>query len=125
MAPASSSKIHEELDTAANVMIDLFMDSEILVEVIVFGDVKPFPLEAIISNIISSGRVLVLEEGHVTGGWGTEVAYQIQQKAFTYLKKPVKCHGAKDSPIPSSLLMEREVLPTITNTKKKIMKLLK
>ena len=40
-------------EIAANVSIDLFMDSEILVEVIVFGDVKPFPLEAIISNIIS------------------------------------------------------------------------
>ena len=112
-------------EIAANVSIELFMEEEILVKVIVLGDVKPFPLEAIIPTIIASGRVLVLEEGHVTGGWGTEVAYQIQQNAFTSLKKPVRCHGAKDFPIPSSILMEKEVLPTIASIKKNIMKLLK
>lgn len=112
-------------EIAANVSIDMFMEEEILVEVFVFGDIRPFSLETTIPSILKSGRVLVLEEGHTSGGWGTQVAYQIQQNTFSSLKKPVKCHGAKESPIPSSILMEREVLPSIDSTKKRLMKLLK
>ena len=111
-------------EIAANVSIDLFMDEEILVDTIIVGDVKPFPIKAVISGIIKCGRVLVLEEGHTAGGWGSSVAYEIQQNAFTSLRQPVRCHGAKDSPIPSSLPMEKEVLPTVNSIKKNIMKLL-
>ena len=63
MAPASSSKIHEELDTAANVMIDLFMDSnpispnsttlpkyEIMIWLAEFGGKRPIGFSSSIKN---------------------------------------------------------------------------
>jgi pyruvate/2-oxoglutarate/acetoin dehydrogenase E1 component len=110
-------------ELAASASIDVFMDEEIIVEVIVLGDIRPVSLDAVFGSIIKSGRILVLEEGNSSGGWGAEVAYHIHQKAFKHLKEPVERLGAKDSPIPSSIKMESEVLPTVKSIKKTIKKM--
>ena len=58
------------------------------------------------------GKIVIVEEGNKIGGWGSEVASIIQEKAFHELKYPVQRIGAMDIPIPSSGPMEIEMLPS-------------
>jgi pyruvate/2-oxoglutarate/acetoin dehydrogenase E1 component len=60
----------------------------------------------------NSGRVIIAEEAQRTSGWGAEVAAQISEAAFAYLKCPVTRIGAAEVPIPSSGIMEKEALPS-------------
>jgi pyruvate/2-oxoglutarate/acetoin dehydrogenase E1 component len=110
-------------DLAVNVSKDLFMEEEILVDVIVPSEIKPFSDEPYLDSIKNSGRVLLLEEGISSGGWGNYVSYTLSQKLFPYLKKPVVCLGTKDLCIPSSIFMEKQVLPSLESVKKEIMQL--
>ncbi len=54
---------------------------------------------------------MVAHEACVTGGVGAEIASQVAYRAFDYLAAPVERVGAKDSPIPFSPVLEREILP--------------
>jgi len=112
-------------EIAAQAAIDLFMEEEILVEVIITCPMKPFPLKIILPNIMKSGRILTLEEGFSYGGWGAEACYQIQSEALLTLKNPIKVIGAKESPIANSILLENEILPSVDLVKKEVKKLLK
>jgi len=70
-------------------------------------------VELIIDKARTVGRELVLEEGNQIGGWGSEVSSIIHEKIFDTLVLLVQRLGALDCPIPSSMPMESEVLPTV------------
>ena len=52
-----------------------------------------------------------LEEGNKIGGWGGEVISQICESSCK-LPKTICRIGAEDTPIPASLLLEENVLPS-------------
>jgi pyruvate/2-oxoglutarate/acetoin dehydrogenase E1 component len=91
----------------------VFMEDEIIVEVLLPSRVNPLPLDDLLASICRSGRVVVLEEGPRTGGWGAEVTAAITEVAFRDLKAPILRLGARDLPIPSAKSMELEILPAI------------
>jgi pyruvate/2-oxoglutarate/acetoin dehydrogenase E1 component len=102
---------------------NLFMDEEILVDVLILGSVKPLQKQLIINHAARIGRILVLEEGNMIGGWGAEVSSIIHEGAFMSLDSPVQRLGSKDLPIPSAMPMENEVLPTLEKLNKLMLKL--
>lgn len=91
----------------------LFMEFEWNIEIVVPAQIRPLPAAPLLDAAARSGRVLVVEEGCVTGGWGGEVAALIHEKHFRLLEQPVGRLGALDCPIPSSGALEREVLPSV------------
>ncbi len=99
----------------------IFLDEEVLVDVLIMASIKPLNIDLIIDKAKTVGRILVLEEGNQIGGWGAEVSSVIHEKAFDTLDFPVQRLGALDCPIPSCMPMESEVLPTV----KKICKVIK
>ena len=99
---------------------EMFMDQEMMINVLVVGSVKPIIKEPIIDHARSCGRVLVLEEGNKIGGWGAEVASIVHENTFSSLHAPVERVGAADSPIPSAMPMERQVIPSLEVLKKSI-----
>jgi pyruvate/2-oxoglutarate/acetoin dehydrogenase E1 component len=101
----------------------LFMDEEILVDVLILGSVKPLQKQLIINHAARIGRILVLEEGNMIGGWGAEVSSIIHEGAFMSLDSPVQRLGSEDLPIPSAMPMENEVLPTLEKLNKLMLKL--
>jgi pyruvate/2-oxoglutarate/acetoin dehydrogenase E1 component len=109
---------------AVDAALDLFMEEEVLVHVIVPSMIREIPFNDFTSVIRKSGRVIIVEEGNKMGGWGSEVSSQIQENLFSSLLCPVQRIGAEDSPIPSSLPLEREVLPTKEKIIKKIQNML-
>lgn len=98
---------------AAEAAFNVYMQNEILVEVIIPSLIKPFPVPDVLPSVCKSGRVVVAEEGMRTSGWGAELSSQIYETAFNDLVKPIVRVGAKETPIPSSMPLEEEVLPQV------------
>ena len=89
-----------------------FINEEILVNIIVLSSVKPIDNEFVIESVKKCGKVIILEEGNIIGGWGAEVSSIIQENSFDQLKYPVQRLGSMDTPIPASGPMELEMLPS-------------
>jgi pyruvate/2-oxoglutarate/acetoin dehydrogenase E1 component len=90
-----------------------FFSEEICTDLLIPSLIKPLPLEDFLPSIKRTGKVVIVEESVRTSGWGAELACQITEKAFGYLKKPIVRVGAKELPIPSSKLLEDKILPQI------------
>jgi pyruvate/2-oxoglutarate/acetoin dehydrogenase E1 component len=89
----------------------VFMEEEIVVQLVVPSLIKPIPAADLIPEISRCGKVMVVEEGVVTGGWGAEAASVIHEAAFDQLRRPVRRIGARETPIPSARTLEEAVLP--------------
>jgi len=98
----------------------LFMEFEWNIEIVVPAQFRPVPATDLLGVAARSGRVLVVEEGCLTGGWGGEVAALIHEAHFRLLDQPVQRLAALDCPIPSGSALEREVLPTVEKIRDKI-----
>jgi 2-oxoisovalerate dehydrogenase E1 component len=57
-----------------------------------------------------TGKVLVLHEDTLTGGFGGEIASMISEEAFEYLDAPVMRFGALDTPVPFAVTLEQDFL---------------
>ena len=91
-------------------MLDI-LDIIMYVNVIVFSIIRPFDVDVISIEMEKTEKLLVLEEGNKIGGWGGEVISQICESSCK-LPKTICRIGAEDTPIPASLLLEENVLPS-------------
>ena len=73
----------------------------------------PLDEEAVLAAARRSGRVLVLHEATLTGGFGGELAARIAEKAFDWLDAPLMRVAAPDSAIPFSPPLEATFLPQL------------
>jgi pyruvate/2-oxoglutarate/acetoin dehydrogenase E1 component len=71
----------------------------------------PLDIETILASVQKTGRLVVAHEAMITGGVGAEIAAQVGYRALDYLEAPIERVGAKDTPIPFSPILEREILP--------------
>ncbi len=85
------------------------------VEVIDLRSLVPLDIEAVLASAKKTSRVLVAHEDKVHGGFGGEIASQIQQQAFPWLDAPVGRVGSTFTPVGFSRILERAILP---NTEK-------
>ena len=81
-------------------------------EVIDPRTLKPLDLEPIIHSVQKTGRLVVVNEGHLTGGFTAEVAARVQREAFDWLDAPILQVATEDVPLPYSGPLELEALPT-------------
>jgi 2-oxoisovalerate dehydrogenase E1 component len=73
------------------------------VEVIDLRSLRPWDEATVLASVERTGRVLVLHEAPVTGGFGAEVAAVIAERAFAHLDAPVARLGGLDVPVPFKL----------------------
>jgi pyruvate/2-oxoglutarate/acetoin dehydrogenase E1 component len=64
-------------------------------------------------SVRKTGRLLIVEEDHLTGGWGAEVAARIADAAFSFLRAPIRRVAGPDTPIPCAPALERAWVPGI------------
>src|SRR6185369_15648603 len=67
-------------------------------EVIDVRCLVPLDLGAIQRSVAKTGRLLIVEEDHLTGGWGAEVAALISERAFHCLTSPIRRLAGLDTP---------------------------
>lgn len=108
------------LSIAIDAAKKVFMEDELLVNVIVLSSIRPIDKKWIMSKVEECGKIIIVEEGNKTGGWGAELSSIIHETAFNELKFPVKRIGSMDIPIPSSGPLENEMLPSALKIIKKI-----
>ena len=71
----------------------------------------PLDEQTILRSVEKTGRVLVVHEDTLTGGWGAEVVSKITEKAFDYLDAPPLRVCAPDTPVPFAPPMEKHYIP--------------
>jgi 2-oxoisovalerate dehydrogenase E1 component len=82
------------------------------VEVIDLRSLVPLDTEMILTSVKKTNRVLVAHEDKVHGGFGGEVAAQIQEAVFPYLDAPIGRIGSTFTPVGFNRILERAVLPS-------------
>jgi 2-oxoisovalerate dehydrogenase E1 component beta subunit len=94
------------------------------VEVIDLRSLVPLDLDTIEASIRKTGRVLLVHEDSVRGGFGGELAAQIADRCFPYLDAPILRVGAPDTPVPYSPPLELDFLPGVADVRAGIERLL-
>jgi len=78
-------------------------------EVIDLRTLLPFDIEAILTSVHKTGRVVIVHEAPRTCGFGAELAATIQERAILHLEAPILRVTGFDTPFPYTL--EHEYLP--------------
>jgi pyruvate dehydrogenase E1 component beta subunit len=78
------------------------------VEVIDPRTIKPLDEEIIIESLKKTGRLVIVDIGWKTCGISAEIAAIASEKAFKYLKSPIKRVTLPDVPTPNSPVLEDE-----------------
>jgi pyruvate dehydrogenase E1 component beta subunit len=73
----------------------------------------PLDLYTIVESVRKTGRLVIAHEAVEHGGFGAEIAAQVQSAAFDHLDAPVVRVGAPFAPIPFSPPLEDAWLPGI------------
>ncbi len=84
-------------------------------EVIDLRTLSPMDTETVAQSVQKTGRVVVAEEGSLTGGIGAEVVAGIMDKCFDYLHTPPQRVAAADVPVPASQVLEQAVIPSASD----------
>lgn len=91
---------------------DILAAEGIDAEVIDLRSLRPLDSEAIIASVKKTNRAVVVEHAWRFGGFGSEVAAQIQEHAFDYLDAPVGRVAGVEVPMPYSFELEKAALPS-------------
>ena len=92
----------------------LLLEHEIASDVLVLSQLAPFPIEDVIEPVLRARRVILVEEGVRSWGWGSEVAAALYERAGERLPGgAIRRIGARSTTIPVSRPLEEYVLPQV------------
>ncbi len=90
----------------------LAYESEIFPEIVIPTQLAPYNIESVFDSVRQTQRIIVVEEGTRTLGWGAEIIARISEKYGGYIISSNRL-GAADLPIPASGQLEEQVLPNM------------
>jgi pyruvate/2-oxoglutarate/acetoin dehydrogenase E1 component len=99
-------------ELACQAALRLAYEFEIFTELVIPTQLSPFVNNSIIDSIRRTGRLLVIEEGTRSLGWGAEIIAGVFESARSSLVSADRL-AAPDLPIPASVTLETEVLPGV------------
>ena len=71
----------------------------------------PLDMDTIIGSVKKTGKLIIAHNGPVNNGAGAEIAARAAELAFDYLDAPVCRVAEKNSPIPFSPVLEKDIFP--------------
>jgi pyruvate dehydrogenase E1 component beta subunit len=80
-------------------------------EVIDVRVLEPFDIDTILTSVRKTNRAVIVHEACRKGGFGAEIAAQIQESAFDSLKAPVVRVAAPNVPVPYAASLENAFIP--------------
>jgi pyruvate dehydrogenase E1 component beta subunit len=72
----------------------------------------PLDKDLILESVRKTGRLVVVEEDNLSGGWAADVAAIVAEEAFFWLDAPIKRVSAPDTPAPFAPVMEGFYVPS-------------
>ena len=94
------------------VAADELAQEGITADVLDLRSLYPLDIEAILATASKTGRVLVVHEDKITGGFGGEISALITEQAFNYLDAPVMRVGSLFQPVGFAKQLEDAILPS-------------
>ena len=99
--------LHESLRAA-----DEVEKEGISAQVVDLRTLRPLDKDTILSSAKKTGKILIVYEDNLTGGFGAEIAAIIAQEAFEYLDAPIIRVAAPDIPtMPFAPTLEHFYMP--------------
>ncbi len=86
------------------------------VDLIDLRTIKPLDIDTIVASVKKTNRIIIVEEAWPTAAMSSEIAYQIQKRAFDYLDAPVQRVNNKDIPLGYAPTLIEETLPNVKRT---------
>jgi len=93
-------------------------------EIIDLRTVRPLDIDAVITSVKKTNRLIILEEAWPFGNVSTEITYQVQEKAFDFLDAPIVKINTADTPAPYSPVLLKEWIPNSNDVVKAVKKVL-
>ncbi|WP_019537894.1 alpha-ketoacid dehydrogenase subunit beta [Proteiniphilum acetatigenes] len=94
------------------------------VEVVDLRTLAPLDKEAVLESVKKTGKVLLVNDAHKTGGFIGEIAAMIAESdAFDFLDGRILRLAGEDVPIPYNQTLEAAMIPNVARIKKYILKL--
>ncbi|HCE54122.1 MAG TPA: dehydrogenase [Lutibacter sp.] len=84
---------------------------QISADIIDLRTLQPIDTEAIYTSVKKTGKVLILQEDTLFGGFASDLSALITENCFNYLDAPVKRLGSLETPIPFAKNLEEMYLP--------------
>jgi acetoin:2,6-dichlorophenolindophenol oxidoreductase subunit beta len=97
--------VHDALEAA-----DILERDHLSLEVVDLRTLRPFDLETVLASVRKTQRIVVVEEGPLTGGWAGEVLAAVTEEALGYLDDAWRI-ATPNTPIPYSPPLEDAFLP--------------
>ena len=90
--------------------LDLIMEHEIFSEIILFSQLSPFNLDPLFQSLERTGKLVTVEEGTISLGWGAELAARSVEKLSGLRVRRV---AALDLPVANAKSLEDKILPSV------------
>ena len=71
----------------------------------------PLDKDLILTSVRKTGRLVIVEEDNLTGGWAADIAAFVADEAFAWLDGPIKRVSAPDVPPPFAPILEKAYVP--------------
>ncbi len=94
-------------------------------EVLDLRSLNPLDEDSIMKSVRKTGKVLIVHEDKVFGGFGGELTALINEKAFEFLDAPVLRVGSTFTPVGFNRILEKAILPDTDRIYNKSKELLK
>jgi pyruvate dehydrogenase E1 component beta subunit len=82
-------------------------------EIIDVRTLAPFDWQTVFDSVGRTGRLVIVHEDTLTGGWGAEVAARVADSCIGYLQGPIRRVTAPDTPVPFAPVMENFYVPSV------------
>lgn len=92
---------------------DRLAEQQIEAEVIDLRSLKPLDMTTVLSSLRKTGRLVVVHEAGPMCGVGAEVAAQVAEHGYRWLKAPIRRLTSPDVPTPASHALERLFAPSV------------
>jgi acetoin:2,6-dichlorophenolindophenol oxidoreductase subunit beta len=92
---------------------ELLAKDGIQAEVIDPRTLVPLDKDLILESVRKTGRLVIVEEDNITGGWAGDLAAIVAEEAFYYLDAPIKRVSAPDAPAPFAPVLEKLYVPSV------------
>ncbi len=103
---------------------DFLKEKGISVEVIDLRTLKPLDDDLIFASVAKTGRMIVADSGHYTGGFAGEIIARVSEKLFSHLKAPPSRITVPDFPSPSTPALTKYYYPRYNDIVIKVMEML-
>jgi acetoin:2,6-dichlorophenolindophenol oxidoreductase subunit beta len=97
--------VHDSLEAA-----ELLERDRVSVEVVDLRTLRPLDVETVLASVRKTNRLVVVEEGPVTGGWAGELLASVTEQALGHLDDAWRI-ATPNTPIPYSPPLEDAFLP--------------